>query len=65
MKASELLERMKETARKLKTSEIVPSIKKLDPTDGDHRIVRAVLLGIYEERKGEEAVDALVEALGI
>ena len=68
MNATELIKALKDRIRTQPTKLIVESIELIgggyDVSENERRI-RACLFDIYEEREGEDAVDALMDKIGL
>lgn len=64
---AELSAKMKATARTLSTAQVVEAVKTLGgarlPTA--ETMTRALLIDVYAEREGDEAADALMDAIGL
>lgn len=61
------MEKMKAFVRLQTTDMILESVFLIGggQVDEDARLSRAILLGVYEEREGSEAMDLLMDALGM
>ena len=61
------MENIKNKIREMTTQQIFECVVIIGggQVDEEHRLVRACLLDIYQEREGEGAVDALLEVIGM
>ncbi|MEA3641283.1 MAG: hypothetical protein VBE63_15265 [Lamprobacter sp.] len=61
------MEQLREKIRAMTTSQIQESVNAIGggKASTEETMVRAALIDVYEERKGEKAADALMQSLGM